>query len=201
VRRASRPANAAAPRSGRTLLGRTRSVAGREAPMTDAARGALLVLGGGGWADQRRAGRRTAAGGRSAHPRTRRLGEPETRWEKDRRRWLLCSAWEEDNAGRRTGLGFGGGASHRRWVAGGAQEAGPAREALAVVLPVRLLLGPVDGEMRKRIGCGWGSSGPRAASTVFSGMGSTELTSEARFELRIPARLSARFHMRSALPR
>jgi hypothetical protein len=145
---------------------------------------ALLVLGRGGWAGQRRAGRRTAAGGCSARP--------------GRRAGL---AWEEGSAGRRTGLGFGGGASRRRWLAGGAHEAGRAGGALAAVLPVRLLLGSMDGEMRKRIGCGWGSGGPRAASIVFCGMGSTELTSEARFELPIPARLSAHFRIRSALPR
>jgi hypothetical protein len=51
----------------------------------------------------RRAGRRTAASGCSARPRTRRLGGPETHWEEDRRRWLLCSAWEEG----RPGLGGG----------------------------------------------------------------------------------------------
>jgi hypothetical protein len=57
------------------------------------------------------------------------------------------------------------------------------------------------GKMRKRISAGGGLGVPRAASTVFCGMDSTELTSDARFELLIPARLSARFRMRSALPR
>jgi hypothetical protein len=129
----------------------------------------------------------------------RRLGGPEKH-----RRWILIGlgggpAW----TGRITGLGtgrragLGSGASRRWWLAGGAQGAGRVGEALAAVL----LLGPGDGENEERIGCGWGSGGPRAASTVFCGMDTTELISEAQFELRIPTRLRACFRMRSALPR
>jgi hypothetical protein len=79
---------------GPDMLGADALRGGRWAPAMVLLVVALLVFGGEGWADQRRAGRRTAAGGCSARPRTRRLFGPETR-----RRWLLCSAWEEDLPG------------------------------------------------------------------------------------------------------
>jgi hypothetical protein len=116
----------------------------------------LLVLGGGGGCEgQRRAGRRTAAGF-SARPRT-------TRLPGHRRAAGGCSAWlgrrtglawEEDSAGRRTGLGSGGGASRRRWLAGGVQVVGRAEGGAGGGASGSSLLGSVDGEMRKRTGYG-----------------------------------------------